>query len=634
LNINLDETTFAKLLKANAERYGDAKAALRSKTRGIWQAISWKQYYERVKSFSLGLTTLGVKPGDTVAVIGNNRPASLFAVIGTQAAGGVPLCLYQDSTAAELALLLENFDVRYVVAEDQEQVDKVLEVRSRLSALAGVIYCDPRGMRHYRDAALISFDELLRQGGLHDEQHPGAFEQGIALGRGDDVAIICLSSGTTGAPKGALLSYRNLLGMAISLNQADPKRDSDEFVSFLPMAWFGEQMVSLGSALLAGFTVNFPEKPDTVMVDLREIGPHIIFSPPRVWEGIAASVQVRIMDTTPFKRFMYNTFMPMGERVAELRLAGKPVPLGAKLMYALGHVCLFRALRDRLGLSRVRSALTGGSALGPDVFKFFHAIGVNLKQVYGLTEVSGVTCIHPDGDIQGTTVGKPLSGNEIAISSAGEILLKGPGIFQGYYKDAEATAATVTDGWLHSGDAGYVDANGHLVVIDRLRDVLELPDGSPCAPQFVESKLKFSPYIKEAVVIGRGRPYLTALVCIDGRIVGKWAGENKISYTTYSDLTSKPEVAAFVEKELQRINQELPAANRIKRFALLYKDLDADEDELTRTGKVRRTVVEERYRDIIEGLYQEMSGMPVDVTIPLQDGKSARINTTVHFRNL
>lgn len=633
MNINLDETTYIKLLQANAEKFGDTKTALRSKTRGIWQAISWKQYFSRVKYFSLGLVSQGIQPGNTVAIIGNNRPASLFSIIGVQAAGGVALCLYQDATSAELAILLDRFDARYVVAEDQEQVDKILEIKGQLSSLEGIIFCDPRGMRHYRDESLSSFEEMVRLGEVYDEQQPLDFEHRIALGKGDDVAIICTTSGTTGDPKGALLSHRNLLSMADSLNQVDPKRADDEFVSFLPLAWFGEQMISLASALTTGFTVNFPEKPETVMQDLREIGPHIIFSPPRVWESIASSVQVRIMETTPFKRFMYETFMSIGEKVAELRLTNRPVPVLARIQYAIGHICLFRALRDRLGLSRVRSALTGGSALGPDVFRFFHAIGINLKQVYGLTEVSGISCIHRDGDIQGATVGVPLPGTEISISPEGEILLKSTGTFKGYYKEAETTAAALKDGWLHSGDAGHLDAKGHLVVIDRLFDVLTLADGTLCAPQFVEGKLKFSPYIKEAVVIGKDRPYLAALICIEGRIVGKWAGDNKISYTTYSDLTSKPEVADFIEKELAKINQGLPDQQRIRRFALLYKDLDADESELTRTGKVRRAVIDGTYRTIIEGLYQDISSIPVDITIALQDGKSARINSTVHFRN-
>lgn len=634
MNINLDEATFVKLLKANAEKFGDKKSAVRAKALGIWQSSSWKQYYHHVKHFSLGLTSLGLAHGDTVAVIGNNRPTSLYAVIGVQAAGGVALCLYQDTPSAELALLLERFDVKYLVAEDQEQVDKILDIKAQLPGLVRVIYCDPRGMRNYRQEYLTTFEQVVGMGSNIDAQHPGRFEQTIASGKGDDIAVICTTSGTTGEPQGAMLSYRNILSMARSLEQVDPKRENDEFVSFLPLAWFGEQMNSLACALMVGFAVNFPEKPETVMSDLREIGPHVLFSPPRVWEEIASSVQVRIMETTPFKRFMYNTFMPIGRRVAELRLAGKPVPFLSSLLYGIAHICLFRAMRDRLGLSRVRSALTGGSALGPDVFTFFHTIGVNLKQVYGLTEVSGVSCIHRDGDIQGTTVGLPVPGTEVTISPEGEILLKSDGTFKGYYKDQQATASALKDGWLHTGDAGYLDSNGHLVVIDRLEDVLKLADGSSFAPQFAESKLKFSPYIKEAVVIGRDRPYLTALVCIDGRIIGKWAGDNKISYTTYSDLSAKTEVYDFIEKELVKTNRELPEAARIRKFTLLYKDLDSDEQELTRNGKVRRKIVEQRYAEIIAAIYTGADNLAVDTTIDLQDGKSARIQTTVQIRNL
>jgi long-chain acyl-CoA synthetase len=634
LKINQDEATFAKLLLANAERFGDKKSAIRAKAYGIWQSSSWKQYAERVKYFSLGLTSRGLTDQATVAIIGNNRPASLYAVLGVQAAGGVALCLYHDTTPSELTVLLARFDVTQVVAEDQEQVDKILEIKDRLPLLSSVICCDPRGMRHYREECLTTFEEVTKLGIEYAAQHPEYFEQQVAAGKSDDIAVICLTSGTTGEPKGALLTYRNLLAMADSLNQVDVKRESDEFVSFMPLAWFGEMLICLSSALTIGFTVNFPEKPETGMADLREIGPHIIFSPPGVWGSIASSVQVKIMDTTPFKRFLYNTFMPLGEQVAALHLAGKPVPLASKILYRIAHIFLFRALRDRLGLTRVRSALSGGSALGPDVLGFFHAIGVNLKQVYGLTEVSGVSCIHRDGAVRGTTVGLPLPGTEISTSAEGEILLKSAGVFSGYYRDEEATNAALTNGWLHSGDAGYLDPDGHLVVIDRLQDVLTLSDGSHFAPQLAESKLKFSPYIKEAVVIGKNRPWLAALVCIDGRIVGKWAGDNKISYTTYSDLTSKPEVADFITKELATTNKDLPEPAQVKRFALMYKDLDADEDELTRNGKVRRQVVEERYREIIEALFAGTESLPVDQTIDLQDGKSARIRTTLHIRNL
>ncbi len=631
---NLDEATFAKLLKANAERFGDKKTAIRAKAFGIWQSSSWKQYYERVKYFSLGLTSLGLADRDTVAIIGNNRPASLYAVIGAQAAGGVALCLYQDSPSSELAALLARFDVKYVVAEDQEQVDKILEIKAQLPSLTGVIYCDPRGMRRYHEEDLTSFEMVSKLGCEYEEKHPEHFNQRVSMGMGDDIAIICTTSGTTCESKGALLTYRNLLAMSKSLNQVEMKSECDEYVSFQPLAWFGEQLICLASALMIGYTVNFPEKPETIMADLREIGPHIVFSPPGVWGGIASSVQIRIMDTTPFKRFMYNTFMPIGEKVADMQLSGRTVPLLTKILFKIAHICLFRALRDRLGLSRVRSALTGGSALGPDVFRFFHAIGVNLKQVYGLTEVSGISSIHRDGDVRGTTVGLPLPGTEISIAANGEILLKSEGVFKGYYKDEYGDKAALKEGWLHTGDAGYLDPNGHLVVIDRLLDVLTLADGSQFAPQLAESRLKFSPYIKEAVVIGKNRPFLTALVCIDGRIVGKWAGDNKISYTTYSDLTSKPEVLDFIAKELAKSNDELPEPSKITRFALLYKDLDADEDELTRNGKVRRNIVEDRYREIIEALYAGAESLPIDTIIDLQDGKSARIQTTLQIRHL
>jgi long-chain acyl-CoA synthetase len=634
LAINLDETTLPKLLKSNAERFGAKKTALREKTLGIWRSYSWQEYYDNVKFFSLGLTSLGLVKGDKVAILGNNRPASLFAELATQAAGAISVALYQDSTVPEVAQVLEQCDVRYVVAEDQEQVDKLLEIKGSLPELAGIIYCDRRGMRHYRRDCLISFPDVQKLGREHDEKEPGLFERRVAEGQGDDTAVICTTSGTTGMPRGALLSHKNLLSMALSLNQVDAKRENDEFVSFLPLAWFGEQMISLASALAVGFTVNFPENPETVMADLREIGPQIMFSPPPVWEGIAASVQVKIMDTTPFKRFMYTTCMGVGQRVAAMRLAGQPVPLSWKILSGFAHLFLFRALRDRLGLTRVRSALTGGSALGSDVFVFFHAIGVNLKQVYGLTELSGISCIHRDADVRGETVGLPLPGTEIRLAPSGEILAKGAGVFQGYYKDELATAAAFEDGWLRTGDAGRLDDNGHLVVIDRLKDVMVLADGSTFAPRFVEAKLKFSPYIREAVVLGSDNSGLTALICLDGRVVGKWAGDNKLSYTTYSDLAARPEVYDFIEKEVTAVNLVLPDAARIERFVLLYKELDADEAELTRTGKVRRGVVAEHFREIIEAMHAGRDEVAIDTTIALQDGKSTRIQTTVPVRKL
>jgi long-chain acyl-CoA synthetase len=628
------EETFAKLLKRNAQSFGKGKAALRVKSHGIWQETSWQEYYEKVGLFSLGLLSLGIEPGDSVAILSNNRPVSLYALIGTEVAGGVPLALHQDATSTEVCALIRQFNVTYVIAEDQEQVDKILESVPVPATLRKIVYCNPRGLRRYQDERLLSLEQLFTLGTTLQEKDPARFELLLSRGESDDIAVICTTSGSSGAPRGAMLTHGNIITMAASLSASAGMKESDEFVSFLPLAWFGELMISVAAALVTGFAVNFPESTETVMADLREIGPHIIFAPPQVWEKIASTVQVKMMESTPFKRFMFNRFMPIGERIAATRLAGKPVALLSKALYGIAHVALMRALRDRLGLSRVRAALTGGSALGSDAFRFFHAMGVNLRQVYGLTEIAGVACMHHSGAIKGTTVGLPLPGTEISFSSEGEILLKSAGIFKGYYGDEAATAETLKDGWLHTGDAGSLDADGHLTLIDRLENIIKLADGSLLAPQSVESKLKYSPYIGEALLIGADRPYLAALICLNGKIIGKWAGDNKIAYSTYSDLVSKPQVYDFIEKELAKTNRELPENSRIKRFTLLYKELDADDDELTRTGKVRRRVVAERYRDVVAALYAGAESLEIDTSIDLQEGRSARIQSRVFFRNL
>jgi len=632
--VNSDTATLTELLRQNALRFGTKKAALRVKSRGIWQETSWAEYYEQVQLFSLGLAACGFGKGDTVAVIGNNRPASLYAILAAEAAGGIPVALHHDATSTEVKTFILKFNITYLFAEDQEQVDKILEGGLPHGTLKKVIYLNPRGMRNYRDEILLSAQQLCAGGSELKERQPEKFTAMSAAVCGSDTAIICTTSGSSGAPHGAMLSHSSLISMAAALAETAGMKESDEFVSFLPLAWFGESMISLATALLKGFTVNFPENRDTLMADLREIGPHIIFAPPQVWEGIAATVQVKMMESTPFKRFMYNSFMPIGERVAASRLAGKPASLSSRALYGVAHIALMRALRDRLGLSRTRVALTGGSALGTDAFRFFHALGVNLRQVYGLTEISGVAYMHHSGDIKGTTVGLPLPGTEISFSAEGEILLKSAGIFQGYYGDDAATANALKDGWLHTGDAGSLDADGHLTLIDRLENIIKLDDGTLLAPQAVESKLKFSPYIGEALLIGANRPYLAALVCLNGKIIGKWAGDNKIAYSTYSDLVSKPEVYDFIEKELAKTNRELPEKSRIKRFTLLYKELDPDDDELTRTGKVRRQIVTERYREIIAALYSGAETLEIDTTIDLQEGRSARIQSRVYFRNL
>ena len=504
----------------------------------------------------------------------------------------------------------------------------------KLPKVRNVIYTDPRGLRKYEHPKLLSFEAVEEKGQELLAHRPGAWEEQVRHGKVEDVSIISYTSGTTGFPKGAMLSYRNLLSMALSLNEVDPKRPTDEFVSFLPLAWIGEQMMSLSTALAVGFTVNFPEQPETVMENIREIGPHVMFAPPRIWENLTSTVQVKIMDTTPFKRFMYERWTPVGRWVADLRFQKKPVPAGLALLHRVGHWMLFRALKDRLGFTHLRSASTGGAALGPDVFRFFHAMDVPLKQIYGQTEISGISCIHRDGDIQFHTVGVPIPGTEVRIAESGEILSRSDAVFLGYYKNDEATASTLVDGWLRSGDAGYLAEDGHLVVIDRIKDVMQLADGTQYSPQFIENRLKFSPFVKEAVVVGKGRPYLTAMLNIDMAVVGKWAEKNKLSYTTYTDLSSRPQVYDLLEKEVAKVNETLPAAARLRKFVLLYKELDADDEELTRTRKVRRGVVEQRYGEVIAALYGEGEAVDIDTTIKFQDGKTTRIQTTLLVRRL
>ena len=629
----MDADTFPKLLVAAAARLGD-RTALREKDLGIWQPTTWQHYHDHVRDFSLGLVDLGLRRGDKVAIIGDNRPEWVYAELAAQAGGGASVGIYQDSNLDEVAYVIDHSDAVLVVAEDQEQVDKILDVIDKLPKVKHVVYGDPRGMRHYRHPALISFAAVEERGRALARSQPHLWSESVAAGRADDVAIICYTSGTTGFPKGAMLTFRNLLAMAASLNQVDVKLPNDEFVSFLPLAWIGEQMTAIAGSLAIGFTVNFPEEPATVMENIREIGPHVMFAPPRTWESINSMVQVKIMDTTRAKRLLYELCMPVGYKVADLRFARQPVPLRWRTAWLLAHLLLFRALKDRLGLTNVRSCSTGGAALGPDVFRFFHALGVPLKQIYGQTEISGISCIHLDDDIRFHTVGRPIPGTELTISADGEILSRSPSVFAGYYKNEAATRETLAGGWLHSGDAGYLTEDGQLVVIDRMQDVMRLAGGAQFSPQYLENRLKFSPYVKEAVVIGKDRPYLTAMLCIDMAIAGKWAEGHGLGYTTYTDLAAKSEIYELLRHEVEKVNETLPAAARIRKFVLLYKELDADDEELTRTRKVRRAFVEERYQEVIAALYSDARQVPIDALIRFQDGKTARIRTTLQVREL
>ena len=626
--------TFPKLLVRNAETFGDRKVAMREKEFGIWQEFSWKEYHDHVKYFSLGMVSLGLQAGDKVAIIGDNRPEWVWGEVAAQAAGAVPLGLYQDSTLKEVSYIIDHSDASFVLAEDQEQVDKILDMKEQLPKVRYIIYSDPRGMRGYKQPFLIDFKEVENFGRELEQRDPGLFAKNVGATKYEDLAFICYTSGTTGFPKGAMLSFRNFLSMAANLMEVDNKFEKDEFVSFLPLAWIGEQMMCLSSALLTGFTVNFPEKPETVQENIREIGPTIMFSPPRIWENMTSTVQVKVMDASALKRRMYNWALPVGYAYSDAVFRKEAIPPLLRLKQRLAYALVFRALKDRLGLLRIRSASTGGAALGPDVFKFFNAMGVNLKQIYGQTEISGISCIHREGDINFDSVGKPIPETEIRLSDSGEILSRSPSVFLGYYKNPEETEKTLSDGWLHSGDAGYFTEDGHLIVIDRVKDVMHLNDATRFSPQFIENKLKFSPYIKECVCLGNQRDFIASMICIDYPNVGKWAESRRLSYTTYTDLAAKPEVLELLAKEVEKVNATLPETTRVKRFVPLYKELDADDDELTRTRKVRRAFVGERYKHVIEGMYAGEDAIPIDATIKYQDGKTSRIRTTLGVRNL
>ncbi len=617
--------TLPGLLARRAARRPD-EVALREKEFGIWREITWAEYFGRVRDFSLGLSELGAREGDRVAIIGDNRPEWMIAELAAQAAGMLPLGLYQDSIADELTGLLEVAEPRVIVAEDQEQVDKALEIRDRVPDLEHVVYHDPRGMRGYEAPGLVSFDEVEALGGRRRERSPGAFDRRLAALRPDDIALLCTTSGTTSVPKLAMLSHANLIAMAAQLLEVDAMAPGDEFVSFLPLAWIGEQMMAVASGLLAGFTVNLPEEAATARSDMREIGPAFLVSPPRIWETMVSDVQVMAEDTTRLKRRVYRWAMRRGAAAAEARFGGPaPGPVG-RAGHLLAEWTVLRPIRDQLGLARVRRAYTGGAALGPDVFRFFHALGVNLKQLYGQTEVSGISVVHRDDDIRFHTVGVPLPRTEIRISVEGEILCRSPAVFPGYFRNPEATAEALEGGWLRSGDAGHLDEDGHLVVIDRLADVMRLGDGTHFSPQYVENKLKFSPYIREAVVFGGdGTPFVTAMAAIDMDNTGQWAERHRIPHTTFTDLARREEVCALVRRHVAEVNRELPRAARIRRFLLLHKELHADDAELTRTRKVRRRHIADRFSELIAALRGEADSVTVTTDITYQDGRTAAV---------
>ncbi len=627
--------TFPQLLLERAAQYGELKVALREKEFGIWQATTWQTYADHVRNVCLGLCSLGFQPGDTIAIIGDNRPEWLYAELAAQAAGGRSVGIYQDAIVDEVAYIILHADVRFIVVEDQEQVDKILDMWDRLqNQVAYVIYYDPRGLRQYTKPFLLDFATVERLGIDYAGLHPGTFETLVAQGRGEDIAILCTTSGTTSQPKLAMLTHRSMIKMGQNLMAVDPLTADDEFVSFLPLAWIGEQMMAMSCGLTIGFTINFPEEPETVQENIREIGPRVMFSPPRIWENMLSQVQVKIEDSSRLKRWLYDWALRTGYVMADMRFRKQPPGLGLRVRYRLADLLVFQMLKDKLGLRRTKRCYTGGAALGPDVFRFYHALGVNLKQIYGQTEINGIAVVHRDGDVKFQTVGRPIPETDIRILDSGEIVARSPAVASGYYNNPEATAEAFRDGWLYTGDAGYFDDEGHLVVIDRAKDVMTLHDGTTFSPQFVENKLKFSQYVKEAVVFGGDRPYISAMINIDFANVGKWAERQQIAYTTYTDLAQKPEVYRLVRAHVEQSNADLPAAARLRRFLLLHKELDADDAELTRTRKVRRAFVAQRYVDIVDALYGQEDHLDVETMITYQDGRTALLRTRLHIESL
>ncbi len=621
------ELTIPKLFLEKARQYGAGRVAMREKEFGIWRPITWQEYLDRVRAMALGLIRLGLQEGDKVAMIGDNRPEGLMAEMATLCARGVAVWLFQDCLMDEVRYIVDHSDAKFLVGEGQEEVDKALSILKDCPKLKKIIYDDPKGLRHYTQEALISLREVERLGRELDREQPHLFEELIAKGHGEEIALLFYTSGTTALPKGALLSHHNMLSMGRHLMQIDPCEETDDYVSYLPFAWIGEQMMSISCGLQVGYTLNFPEEPETAQENIREIGPHVMFAPPRMYEQMTRTVQVKHLDSTWLKRQAFRFATWVGYRYADLKFSKKPIPLLWKLLHAVAYLTVQKKLKDHLGMSRVRNAYTGGAAMGPDHFRFFHSLGVNLKQIYGQTEVAGISVVHRTGDIKFDTVGRPIPGTEVRIGEDGEILTRSPSVFKGYYKNPEATAKTLKDGWLHSGDKGFIDDDGHLVVFDRTKDVFTLKDGRPFAPQYLETRLKFSPYIKDAWVVGDRKDYLAAVMCIDYSVVGKWADERKLNYTSYQELSQMPEVYDLVEKQIRQANRDLPEAAKIRKFTNLYKEFDPDDEELTRTRKLRRAFVEKRYKMIVDALYSDADKVHIDTTIKYEDGRQAHIVT-------
>ena len=631
--------TFPLLLQQQAAARPD-HAAVREKDLGIWQSWTWSQVNEEVRALACGLAELGFKRGDNLAVIGDNRPRLYWAMAAAQCLGGVPIPLYQDAVANEMLFVLQDAEIKFAIVEDQEQVDKLLEVKEQCPQLAHICYDEPRGLRHYDQPFMHDLDRVQEAGRARMRRQPDFIDAEIAKGSSDDVAIMLYTSGTTGKPKGVCLTHAGFIVAARSGVDFDQLNASDSILSYLPMAWVGDHLFSYGQALVAGFTINCPESGDTVMTDLREIGPTYYFAPPRVFENLLTQVMIRMEDASAIKRRLFHYFMEVARRCGSEILDRKAgVSAGDRLLYALGNLCVYAPLRNVLGMSRIRVAYTAGAAIGPDLFRFYRSIGVNLKQLYGSTETCAAVCLQPDGQIKFDSVGKPIPGVEVKISDTREVLVRSKGMLQGYYKRPDATAESIdAEGYFHTGDAGFFDEDGHLKIIDRAKDVGKTASGSIYAPNYIENKLKFFSHIKEAVAFGDGREMVCAFINIDMGSVGNWAERRNIAYSGYTDLAQKPEVYDLICECVEKANAELSqdamlCDSQVHRFLILHKELDPDDDELTRTRKVRRSFIAEKYQVLIDALYSGKRSQFIETLVKFEDGRRSKVAADLQIRD-
>ena len=624
--------TYPKFLLRNSQLWGD-KVALRRKDFGIWQNYTWRDCYEQVKHLCLGLVDLGLKPGDKVSLIGDDEPEGFWAEAAIQAAGGVLVALWSDSIPSEVAYIINHSDSKFIIAEDQEQVDKLLEIKNDIPKVQRVIYWDRKGMRKYDDLILLSYDDMRRIGRQYADGHPQFFDELVNRGKGSDVAQMSYTSGTTSLPKGAVITHDAIITSAKRMHEFAPLHQGEDVITTLASASVFHQWFA-GYSYLSGVIINFPEEPETLMQDYREISPRFMLITPRQWQSLSSMTQIRINDAGFLKKFFYNLFLPVGYRVVDLRSSNKRIGLGWKLLYKLGDRLVFAPLRDKLGLVRTKYPVTGSAFLSPDFFRFFQAMGVNLIQIYGSTE-AGVVSMHPQDDINNDSVGQICKGVEIEISDEQEILIRGDSIFSSYFKDSEKTDQVIREGWFHTGDSGYINEKRHLFYLDRIDNLDELSSGHRYAPAYIEGKLKFSRFIQDVMVVGgKNRNYLLVIINIDFESIGKWAETNQVPYTTFVDLSQKEEVSTLLRKDLQRVNNTLPEGSKVRKFVLLHKEFDADEGELTRTRKLRRAFLQDRYQDLIEAVYGNKREMPVVTEVKYRDGRKGTVETNIKIRSV